>query len=81
MRGWDAAHVASAAGATLVRGAPGSPARVVIDSRAVGPGDLFVGLPGVAGGRRDVRRRGARGRGVGRARGAVVGAVRATVRC
>ncbi len=46
MRGWDAAHVASAAGASLVRGAPGSPARVVIDSRAVGPGDLFVGLPG-----------------------------------
>src|SRR5688500_19135342 len=53
MRGWDAAHVASAAGAQLVRGAPGAPTRVVIDSRAVGPGDLFVGLPGsqVDGGR------------------------------
>jgi UDP-N-acetylmuramoyl-tripeptide--D-alanyl-D-alanine ligase len=46
MRGWDAARVAAAAGATLVRDAPGGPVRVVIDSRAVGPGDLFVGLTG-----------------------------------
>jgi UDP-N-acetylmuramoyl-tripeptide--D-alanyl-D-alanine ligase len=46
MRGWDAARVAAAAGATLVRGADGGPTRVAIDSRAVGPGDLFVGLTG-----------------------------------
>jgi UDP-N-acetylmuramoyl-tripeptide--D-alanyl-D-alanine ligase len=46
MRGWDAARVASAAGGTLVRGADGGPSRAVIDSRAVGPGDLFVALPG-----------------------------------
>jgi UDP-N-acetylmuramoyl-tripeptide--D-alanyl-D-alanine ligase len=53
MRDWDAARVAAAAGATLVRVAPGGPARVVIDSRGAGPGDLFVGLPGenVDGGR------------------------------
>jgi UDP-N-acetylmuramoyl-tripeptide--D-alanyl-D-alanine ligase len=53
MRGWDAARVAAAAGATLVRGADGGPARAVIDSRAVEPGDLFVGLTGenVDGGR------------------------------
>ncbi len=30
----------------LRRGAEGSPKRVVIDSREVGPGDLFVGLIG-----------------------------------
>ncbi|HET8759063.1 MAG TPA: UDP-N-acetylmuramoyl-tripeptide--D-alanyl-D-alanine ligase [Solirubrobacteraceae bacterium] len=46
MRGWDAARVAAAAGAELVRGAGGEPARVSIDSRAAGPGDLFVGLVG-----------------------------------
>jgi UDP-N-acetylmuramoyl-tripeptide--D-alanyl-D-alanine ligase len=46
MRGWDAARVAAAAGAKLVRDAPGGPSRVVIDSRAAGPGDLFVGLTG-----------------------------------
>jgi UDP-N-acetylmuramoyl-tripeptide--D-alanyl-D-alanine ligase len=53
MKGWGADRVAAAAGATLVRDAPGGPARVVIDSRAVGPGDLFVGLTGehVDGGR------------------------------
>jgi UDP-N-acetylmuramoyl-tripeptide--D-alanyl-D-alanine ligase len=53
MRGWDAARVAAAAGATLVRGADGGPTRVSIDSRAVGPADLFVGLTGenVDGGR------------------------------
>ncbi len=39
--------MAEAAGAELVRGgAPGGPARAVIDSRAAGPGDLFVGLRG-----------------------------------
>jgi UDP-N-acetylmuramoyl-tripeptide--D-alanyl-D-alanine ligase len=46
MKGWDAAQVAAAAGATLVRTADGGPERVSIDSRAVGPGDLFVGLTG-----------------------------------
>jgi UDP-N-acetylmuramoyl-tripeptide--D-alanyl-D-alanine ligase len=46
MRGWDAARVAAAAGAELVRAADGEPERVSIDSRAVGPGDLFVGLVG-----------------------------------
>jgi len=53
MRDWGAARVAAAAGARLVRDAPGEPSRVVIDSRAVGPGDLFVGLTGehVDGGR------------------------------
>jgi UDP-N-acetylmuramoyl-tripeptide--D-alanyl-D-alanine ligase len=53
MRGWDAARVAAAAGAALVRAAEGGPERVSIDSRAVGPGDLFVGLTGenVDGGR------------------------------
>jgi UDP-N-acetylmuramoyl-tripeptide--D-alanyl-D-alanine ligase len=42
----SAAAVAADAGAELVRDAGGSPARVVIDSREVGPGDLFVALPG-----------------------------------
>jgi UDP-N-acetylmuramoyl-tripeptide--D-alanyl-D-alanine ligase len=53
MRGWNAAQVAAAAGATLVRAADGGPERVSLDSRAVGPGDLFVGLTGenVDGGR------------------------------
>jgi UDP-N-acetylmuramoyl-tripeptide--D-alanyl-D-alanine ligase len=46
MRRWDAKRVADAAGARLVRRGPGSPERVVIDSREVGPGDLFVGLAG-----------------------------------
>jgi UDP-N-acetylmuramoyl-tripeptide--D-alanyl-D-alanine ligase len=46
MRGWDAARVAAAAGAELVRTAGGEPERVSIDSRAAGPGDLFVGLVG-----------------------------------
>jgi UDP-N-acetylmuramoyl-tripeptide--D-alanyl-D-alanine ligase len=50
--GWDAARVAAAAGAHLVAapparaGAERGPSRAVIDSRAAGPGDLFVGLPG-----------------------------------
>jgi len=46
MRAWDAERVAAAAGAALLRGATGSPRRVVIDSREAGPGDLFVGLVG-----------------------------------
>jgi UDP-N-acetylmuramoyl-tripeptide--D-alanyl-D-alanine ligase len=51
MRGWDAARVASAAGAQLAGepalsgGEPG-PWRAVIDSREVRSGDLFVGLVG-----------------------------------
>jgi UDP-N-acetylmuramoyl-tripeptide--D-alanyl-D-alanine ligase len=47
MRDWEAAAVASAAGARLLAaGRGGGPARVVIDSRTAGPGDLFVGLSG-----------------------------------
>ncbi|HSZ68725.1 MAG TPA: UDP-N-acetylmuramoyl-tripeptide--D-alanyl-D-alanine ligase [Solirubrobacteraceae bacterium] len=51
---WDAARVAAATGAVSIRdrgeveesdGFAG-PRRVTIDSRAVQPGDLFVGLPG-----------------------------------
>ena len=55
MRDWSPERVAQAAGARLVAPAPhaAGPARVVIDSRAVGAGDLFVGLAGgnVDGGR------------------------------
>jgi UDP-N-acetylmuramoyl-tripeptide--D-alanyl-D-alanine ligase len=55
VRDWSPERVAQAAGARLAAPAPeaGGPARVVIDSRAVGPGDLFVGLTGgnVDGGR------------------------------
>jgi UDP-N-acetylmuramoyl-tripeptide--D-alanyl-D-alanine ligase len=44
---FDGDRLASAAGAeVLARGGEGGPARVVIDSRDVGEGDLFVGLPG-----------------------------------
>ncbi len=49
MRHWTAQRIAGAAGAELVRGldrAAEGPARVVIDSRAIEPGDLFVALPG-----------------------------------
>ncbi len=46
MRDWDAERAAREAGADLVRAAAAGPARVVIDSRAVQPGDLFVGLVG-----------------------------------
>ncbi|HEX3872775.1 MAG TPA: UDP-N-acetylmuramoyl-tripeptide--D-alanyl-D-alanine ligase [Solirubrobacteraceae bacterium] len=46
MKDWDARRVADAAGATLVRDAAGGPTGVTIDSRAVSPGDLFVGLVG-----------------------------------
>jgi UDP-N-acetylmuramoyl-tripeptide--D-alanyl-D-alanine ligase len=51
MRDWDARHLAAAAGATLVRrpsgavGRPG-PTGVSVDSRALSPGELFVGLRG-----------------------------------
>jgi UDP-N-acetylmuramoyl-tripeptide--D-alanyl-D-alanine ligase len=52
---WSPEQVARAAGGRLVGSAPqaGGPARAVIDSRAAGPGDLFVGLVGehVDGGR------------------------------
>ena len=45
-----AERVAAAAGGTLLAGDPGrsGPNRAVIDSRAVEPGDLFVGLPGTS---------------------------------
>src|SRR5207249_4686911 len=41
-------RVAEAAGARLIAPSPATagPLRAVIDSRAAGPGDLFVGLPG-----------------------------------
>ncbi len=46
----SAARVAEAAGGELMAGDPerAGPQRAVIDSRAVEPGDLFVGLPGAA---------------------------------
>jgi UDP-N-acetylmuramoyl-tripeptide--D-alanyl-D-alanine ligase len=46
VRDWDAERVAAAAGARVMAGAAAGPVRAVIDSRAVEPGDLFVGLPG-----------------------------------
>jgi UDP-N-acetylmuramoyl-tripeptide--D-alanyl-D-alanine ligase len=55
VRDWSPDRVAQAAGARLIAPPPhaAGPARVVIDSREVGPGDLFVGLTGgnVDGGR------------------------------
>jgi UDP-N-acetylmuramoyl-tripeptide--D-alanyl-D-alanine ligase len=55
VRDWSPDRIAQAAGARLVAPAPhaAGPARVVIDSRDVGAGDLFVGLTGgnVDGGR------------------------------
>jgi UDP-N-acetylmuramoyl-tripeptide--D-alanyl-D-alanine ligase len=56
VRHWSDQRIAGAAGAELVRGldrAAEGPARVVIDSRAIEPGDLFFALPGerVDGGR------------------------------
>jgi UDP-N-acetylmuramoyl-tripeptide--D-alanyl-D-alanine ligase len=55
VRDWSPERVAQAAGARLVAPPPhaAGPARVVIDSRHVGAGDLFVGLSGgnVDGGR------------------------------
>ena len=50
VRHWTDQRIAGAAGAELVRGvddrSDAGPARVVIDSRAVAPGDLFVAIPG-----------------------------------
>ena len=49
MRDWSPQRVAAAAGGRLLGDAAiagGGPARVVLDSRAVEPGDLFVGLAG-----------------------------------
>jgi UDP-N-acetylmuramoyl-tripeptide--D-alanyl-D-alanine ligase len=55
MKGWTAEQVAEAAQARLIVSSPDplgtepdrpGPERVVIDSREVGPGALFVGLPG-----------------------------------
>lgn len=51
MKHWSAQRVAGSAGAELLREpeegrAAGGPARAVIDSRAVAPGDLFVGVRG-----------------------------------
>jgi UDP-N-acetylmuramoyl-tripeptide--D-alanyl-D-alanine ligase len=49
VRHWTDQRIAGAAGAELVRGldrAAEGPARVVIDSRAIEPGDLFFALPG-----------------------------------
>jgi UDP-N-acetylmuramoyl-tripeptide--D-alanyl-D-alanine ligase len=43
---WTAERVAEAAGARLVRGAPGGPSRASVDSREISGGELFVGLPG-----------------------------------
>jgi UDP-N-acetylmuramoyl-tripeptide--D-alanyl-D-alanine ligase len=55
VRDWSPEQVAAAAGGRLVAPAPrpGGPDRAVIDSRAAGSGDLFVGLVGeqVDGGR------------------------------
>ncbi len=53
MISWDAARIASGAGAELVVSASGGPARAEIDTRALSAGDLFVGLRGehVDGGR------------------------------
>ncbi|HEX5900661.1 MAG TPA: UDP-N-acetylmuramoyl-tripeptide--D-alanyl-D-alanine ligase [Solirubrobacteraceae bacterium] len=55
MHEWSPEQVAAAAGGRLVAPAPhaAGPSRAVIDSRAAGPGDLFVGLVGehVDGGR------------------------------
>ena len=43
----DPERIASEAGATILqRGEGGRPERAIIDSREVGPGDLFFGLPG-----------------------------------
>ena len=48
MRAWSPERVAEAAGARLGRPGAGDtgPTRAVIDSRAIEPGDLFVGLVG-----------------------------------
>ena len=72
--GFSPTEIARAAAGDLVAGAPSRPAstdapvRAVVDSRQVGPGDLFVGLAGRARGRGRVRRSGDRGRRLGRDR-------------
>ena len=74
MRDWNAERVAGAAGADLLRDGDGGPSRVVIDSRSIAPGDLFVAIPGerVDGGR--FAADALRGGRVGRAGDARVGA-------
>ncbi len=44
--GWSVQRIAAAAEARLLRAGDGAPRRVVVDSRQVEPGDLFVGLRG-----------------------------------
>ena len=66
-RAWRQLRRAARAPAT--RGPPG-PARAVVDSRAVGPGDLFVGAPRRARATGRVRAAGARGGRLGRDRDA-----------
>ncbi len=46
MRQWDAACLAEAAGARVIAAARAGALRATVDSRAVSPGDLFVGLRG-----------------------------------
>jgi UDP-N-acetylmuramoyl-tripeptide--D-alanyl-D-alanine ligase len=48
VKAWTPEQLAAAAGAELLRaeGRSGGPSRATIDSRAIEPGDLFVGLPG-----------------------------------
>jgi UDP-N-acetylmuramoyl-tripeptide--D-alanyl-D-alanine ligase len=48
MRSWSAEEVAKKAGARMIAPPPNDarPRRAIIDSRQVGSGDLFVGLPG-----------------------------------
>jgi UDP-N-acetylmuramoyl-tripeptide--D-alanyl-D-alanine ligase len=46
MRGWTPEQVATAAEAELVRGGEGGPVAATVDSRAIEPGELFVGIPG-----------------------------------
>ncbi len=50
MIGWDASKIAAVSGASLLgqeaRSDRGSPTRAVIDSRALKPGELFIGLGG-----------------------------------
>ncbi len=71
-----AAWLAKCAGATLLVGDPATPGprRAVVDSREVGPGDLFVGLVGQSADGGEFARRCAGGRRVGGAGGAAQGA-------
>ena len=77
MKHWSEQRVAGTAGAELVRGHPDGragdgPTRVVIDSREVQPGDLFVGIPGEHADGGEFAAGGAGGGGVGRDRDAAV---------